>query len=78
MTNKKPSGGVVCHYCHNPRHVCRDCRKLQDRNQRFQYAHESLKSASIPSTMLTGSGNHKTCLISSSTNGSLTLESQTT
>ena len=20
--------GVVCHYCHNPGHVCQNCRKL--------------------------------------------------
>ena len=32
----------------------------------FQYAHESLKSASTPSTMFTGSGKPNTCLISSS------------
>ena len=28
MTNKKPSGGVVCYYCHNPGHVRRKCRRL--------------------------------------------------
>ena len=66
MTDKKPSSGVVYHYCHNPRHVSRDCRKLQNRDRRFQYAHESLKSASTPSTMLVGSSNPNTCLISSS------------
>ena len=66
MIDKKPSGGVVCHYCHNPRHVHRDYRKLQNRDQRFQYARESLKRASTPSTMLVGSGNPNTCLISSS------------
>ena len=27
MTNKTPSGGVVCRYCHNPGHVPRNCRK---------------------------------------------------
>ena len=54
MNDKKLSGGVVCHYCQNPWHVRWDCRKLQLRNQRFQYAHESLKGASIPSTMLVG------------------------
>ena len=32
MTNKKPSGGVVCHYCHNPGHVRQECRKLQNKN----------------------------------------------
>ena len=52
MIDKKPSGGVVCHYCHNPGHVRWDCRKLSNRNQMFQYAHESLKGASISSTML--------------------------
>ena len=43
-----------------PGHVCRDCRKLQNRDRRFQYAHESLKSASTPSTMLAGLGNPNT------------------
>ena len=28
MTNTKPLGGVVCHYCHNPGHVRQNCRKL--------------------------------------------------
>ena len=65
MTHKKPSSGVVCHYYHNPGHVHRDCTKLQNRNRRFPYAHESLKSASTPSTMLVGTGKPNTCLISS-------------
>ena len=56
----------MCHYCHNPGHLCRDCRKLQNKDRRFQCAHESLKSASTPSTMLIGSGKPNTCLISSS------------
>ena len=25
-------GGVVCYYCHKPRHTHRECRKLLDRN----------------------------------------------
>ena len=54
------------HYCHNSEHVHRDCRKLHNRNRRFQYAHESLKSASTLSTMLVMSGKPNTCLISSS------------
>ena len=66
MTNQKPSRGVVCHYCNNPRHVRQDCRKLQNINQRFQCALESLKGVSTPSTMLVGSGKPNTCLISSS------------
>ena len=60
MIDNKPSGGVVCHYFYNLGHVRRDCRKLQNRDRRFQYAHESLKSASTPSTMLVGSGNPNT------------------
>ena len=66
MTDKKPSGGVVCYYCHNPRHVRWDCRKLHNRNQRFENAHESLKNAYAPSTMFVGSGKPNICLISSS------------
>ena len=66
MINKKPLGGVVCHYCHNSGHVHRDCRKLQNRDRMFQYANESLKSASTPSIMLASSGKPNSCLISSS------------
>ena len=66
MTDKKPLGGVVCHYCHDLGHVCRDCRKLHNRYRSFQYAYESLKVASTPSTMLTGSSKPNTCLMSSS------------
>ena len=32
-------GGVVCYYCHKPRHVIRDCKKQQSRNQIFKSAH---------------------------------------
>ena len=66
MTDKKPLGGVVCYYCHNLGHVRRDCRKLQNRNKRFQYAHESLKNAYAPSTMFVGLYKPNTYLISSS------------
>ena len=33
------SGGVVCYYCHKLGHVIRDCKKRQNRNQKFQSAH---------------------------------------
>ena len=66
MIDKKPSGGVMCHYCHNLGHVRRDCRNLQNRNRKFQCAHESLKGVSTPSTMFVGLGKPNTCLISSS------------
>ena len=33
------SGGVVCYFCHRPGHMIRDCKKRQNRNQKFQYAH---------------------------------------
>ncbi|XP_031267509.1 uncharacterized protein LOC116125933 isoform X2 [Pistacia vera] len=32
-------GGIVCHYCHKPGHMKRDCRKLQNRNKRNPSAH---------------------------------------
>ena len=32
------SGGVVCYYCHKSGHVIRDCKKWQNRNQRFPSA----------------------------------------
>ena len=75
MTDKNPSGGVVCHYCHNPGHVFLDCRKLQNKYRRFQYARESFKSAYTPSTMPVKSGNLTHVLFPLHPNGSLTLES---
>ena len=33
------SFGVVCYYCRKPGHVMRDCKKLQNRNKRFPFAH---------------------------------------
>ena len=33
------SGGFVCYYCHKLGHVIRDCKKRQNRNQKFQSAH---------------------------------------
>ena len=58
----------MCHYCHNPRHVHRNCRKLQNKNRRFQsvHYHKSLKSASTSITTLVKSGKTNTCFISSS------------
>ena len=38
-TRGPSSGGVVCYYCHKPDHVIRDCKKRQNRNQKFQSAH---------------------------------------
>ena len=68
MTNTKPSRGVVCHYCHNPGHVLQNCRKLQDKNRRFQSVHhqKSLQSASTSISTLVESDKTNTCLISSS------------
>ena len=68
MTNTKPSRGVVCHYCHNPGHVRHNCRKLQNKNRRFQSAHhqKSLQFASTSISTLVESGKTNTCFISSS------------
>ena len=68
MTNMKPSRGVVCHYCHNLRHVRQNGRKLQNKNQRFQSVHhqKSLKSASTYISTLIESGKTNTCFIFSS------------
>ena len=67
MTNTKPLRGVVCHYCHNSGHVCQNCRKLQNKNRRFQSVHhqKSLQSASISISTLIESGKTNTCFISS-------------
>ena len=68
MTNKKPSEGVVCHYCHNSVHVRRNCRKLQNKNRRFQFVHyqKPLKSASTSITTLAESSKTNACFLSSS------------
>ena len=51
MTNRKLSRGVVCHYCHNLGHVCHNCRKLQNKNRRFQFVHHH-KSLQFASTSI--------------------------
>ena len=58
----------MCHYCHNPGHVCRNCRKLQNKNRRFKYVHyqKSLKSASTSITTLAELGKTNSCFLSSS------------
>ena len=68
MTNKKLSRGVVSHYCYNPGHIRQNCRKLQNKNQRFKSVHyqKSLKSTSTFITTLVESGKINTCFISSS------------
>ena len=68
MTNKKPSRGVGCHYCRKPGHVRRNCRKLQNKNRRFQSSNhqKSLQYASTFITTLVELGKTNTCFISSS------------
>ena len=58
----------MCYYCHNPGHVLQNCRKLQNKNQRFQSVHhqQSLKSTSPSINTLVESGKTTTCFISSS------------
>ena len=68
MTNTKPLRGVVCHYCHNLGHVLQNCRKLQNKNRRFQSVHhqKSLKSAFTSISTLVESSKTNICFISSS------------
>ena len=68
MTNTQPLRGVVYHYCHNPRHIRQNCRKLQNKNERFQSVHhqKSLQSTSTSISTLVESGKTNTCFISSS------------
>ena len=49
MTNMKSSREVVCHYCHKPGHVRQNCKKVQNKNRKFQSIQhqKSLKSTSI-------------------------------
>ena len=58
----------MCHYCHISGHVRQNCRKLQNKNQRFQSIpyHKSLKFASTPIATLVESGETNTCFLSSS------------
>ena len=39
MIRGQGSGGIVCHYCHNPGHLKRDCRKLRYKTQKAHSAH---------------------------------------
>ena len=58
----------MCHYYHNPRHVRQHCRKLQNKNRRFQSIHhqKSLKSTSTSINSPVESGKTNKCFISSS------------
>ena len=58
----------MCHYYHYPGHVHQNCRKLQNKNRRFQTCHyqKSLKYASTSITTVVESGKTNSCLISSS------------
>ena len=68
MTSTKSSERVVCHYYHNPGHVCHNCKKLQNKNRRFQsvYHQKSLQFASTSINTLVESGKTNTCFIFSS------------
>ena len=56
----------MCYYCHNPRHVRRNCRRLQNKNRRFHSVHYqiSLKFASTSITTLIESSKTNTFLFS--------------
>ena len=56
----------MCHYCHNRGYVRQHCRKLQNKNRRFQSVHhqKSLQSASTFISTLVESGKTNTCFIS--------------
>ena len=69
----------MCHYFQNLGHVSWNCRKLQNKNRRFQYVHyqKSLKSASTSITTLVESVKSTHVLFHLSLHGSLTLEPPT-
>ena len=56
------------HYCHNSGHVRQHCRKLQNKNRRFQSVHhkKSLQYASTSISTLVESSKTNTCFTSSS------------
>ena len=58
----------MCHYCHNPRHVRWNCKKLYNKNRRFLPItyQKSLKYTSTPISTLVESGKTNTCFLSSS------------
>ena len=70
----------MCHYCHNQGHIHRNCRKLQNKNRRFQSVHyqKSLKSASTSIAALVESSKPKHVFFPLPSHRSLTLESPTT
>ena len=41
------SGGVVCYYCHKPRHTHQEWRKLLNRNRIFQFSHVASASNTL-------------------------------
>ena len=46
------SRGVVCYYCHKPRHIHWEYRKLLNRNRRFQYAHIAFASNTLEQSVV--------------------------
>ena len=46
------SGGVVCYYCHKLGHTRRECRKLLNRNRRFQSAHAASASNTLEQSVV--------------------------
>ena len=52
----KPPGqssrGVVCYYCHKSGHTRRECRKLLNRNRRFQSAHIASASNTLEQSIV--------------------------
>ena len=70
-----PSGGMVCYYCHKPRHTCRECRKLLNRNRRFKSAHVAFASNTAEQSVMFSTDEYAKLLKSASTPTTAIVES---
>ena len=73
--SSQSSGGVVCYYCHKPRHTCRECRKLLNRNWRFQFAHVASASNTLEQSVVLSTSEYAKLLKPASTPTTALVES---
>ena len=69
------SGGVVCYYCHKPGHTRRECRKLLNRNRRFEFAHVASASNTLEQSVVLSADEYVMLLKPASTPTTVLTES---
>ena len=69
------SGGVVCYYCHKPGHTRRECRKLLNRNRRFEFAHVASASNTLEQSVVLSADEYAMLLKLASTPTTVLAES---